>query len=153
MPAAALPLTLICCLFMQAGGAAQAPGCFEAGDKSRLEKEGKLDSRIKIYEEVSNRCQQLVTDKVQRQDFQPVPGYLQSWSALLDKSLADIEASPGRKDKSRALRKFEIHLRKAISSAQELKLKATVDQFDAFENWLHSAEQVHKKFVDFLFER
>jgi hypothetical protein len=153
MRAVAWLLILIRCFLIQAGSVVQAPDCLEAGERSRLEKEAKLDNRIKIYEEASNRCQQLVTDMVQRQDFQLIPGYLQSWKTLLDKSLGDIEASPGRKDKSRALRKFEIHLRKAISSAQELKLKATVDQFDAFETWLRRAEQVHKKFVDFLFER
>jgi hypothetical protein len=153
MSAAFWSITLIYGLITQAGAVVQAPDCLQVADRSRLEKETKLDNRIKIYEEASNHCQQLVTDMVQRQDFQLVPGYLQSWGNLLDTSLKDIEGSPGRKDKSRALRKFEIHLRKAESAIQELKLKATVDEFDAFEGWLHRAEQVHKRFVDFLFQR
>lgn len=153
MSAILLSITLIYGLLVQAAAAAQAPTCLQATDRSRLEKETKLDNRIKIYEEASNRCQQLLTDLVQRQDYQLVPGYLQSWSSLLDQSLNDIEASPGRKDKSRALRKFQINLRKAESAVQELKLKATVDQFDAFEAWLRRAEQVHKRFMDLLFQQ
>jgi hypothetical protein len=153
MLAVSWALTLICGLLMQAGTAVQAPDCLQATDRSRLEKETKLDNRIKIYEEASIRCQHLVTDMVQRQDFQLVPGYLQSWSDLLEKSLHDVETSTIRKEKSRALKNYEIHLRKAVSAVQELKLKATVDQFDAFEAWLNRAEQVRKKFVDFLFER
>lgn len=140
-------------LLIQAVTAVQAPDCLQVADRGRLEKEPKLDNRIKIYEEASNHCEQLVTDMVQRQDLQLVPGYLESWGNLLDRSLKDIEGSPGRKDKSRALRKFEIHLRKAETAIQEIKLKATVDQFDAFEAWLHRAEQVHKRFVDLLFQR
>ena len=153
MPEFAWSLILICGFLMQAGSVAQAPECLEAGEKSRLEKEPKLDNRIKIYEEASNRCQQLITDMVQRQDFQLVPGYLHSWNMLLDTSLSDIADSPGRKDKSRALRKYEIHLRKSITTIQDLKVKAAADQFDAFEAWVHDAEQVHKRFVDLLFQR
>jgi hypothetical protein len=153
MPVIAWPLILICSFLIQAGNVVQAPDCLEVGEKSRLEKEPKLDNRIKIYEEASNRCQQLVTNMVQRQDFQLLPVYLQSWSTLLDKSLSDIEGSPVRKDKSRALRKFEIQLRKAVGTLQDLKVKASVDQFDDFETWLHHAEQVRRRFVDLLFQR
>jgi hypothetical protein len=146
-------LTLICGLLIQTGTAVQAPDCLQAADRIRLEKETKLDNRIQIYEEASIRCQHLVTNMVQHQDFQFASGCLQSWGDLIEKSLHDVETSTVRKEKSRALKKYEIHLRKAVSAIQELKLKGTVDQFDAFEAWLNRAEHVRKKFVDFLFPR
>jgi hypothetical protein len=73
--------------------------------------------------------------------------------SLLESSLEDVKGSTARKDKSRALIRYEIHLRKAIGNVQELKHKASADQFDDLEAWLTRAEEIHRKFVDMLFQR
>ncbi len=148
-------MTIIWGLLLQAGLLSTIPGpdgLLDA-ERSRLEKETKLDRRIKIYEAASIRYQNSITTSVQNQEFQSVPSQLKSWGNLLGTAQKDVEKSEARKEKSKALIHFEIHLRKAISDIQELKLKGSVDDFDSFESWLAKAEEVHKKFVDLLFQR
>ncbi len=147
-------LTLICSLLFQAvipSPAAGPDGLLDV-ERSRLEKETKLDNRIKIYEAASIRCQNSLSGMIQSQELQRVPSQLKSWLSLLETSLKDVEQTPSRKDKSHALIRYEIHLRKAISNLQELKLKASVDEFDDFEAWLARAEEIRKKFVNMLFQ-
>ena len=148
-------LALISSLLFQAGllSAVPGPDGLLDSERARVEREPKLDRRIKIYEAASLRYQGSVSSNVQNQEFQSVPAQLKSWTNLLATSLADVEKSASRKEKSKALIHYEIHLRKAISDMQELKLKGTVDEFDSFEAWLSKAEETHKKFVDMLFQR
>ncbi len=122
-------------------------------ERARLQHETKLDGRIKVYDAASSRYQTSLTKSLGSQSMPDVPSQLKSWANLLESSLKDIEGSTARKDKSKALIHFEIHLRKAISDMQELRLKAPIDQFSDFESWLAKAEEVHKKFVDMLFQR
>jgi len=112
-----------------------------------------LDNRVKIYHEASTRCQNSLTANLRSQDPQPAGTQLKSWMSLLESSLEDVKGSTARKDKSRALIRYEIHLRKAIGNVQELKHKASADQFDDLEAWLTRAEEIHRKFVDMLFQR
>ncbi len=148
-------LTLICGLLIQAGVLSTTPGPdgLLDSERARLERETKLDRRIKVFEAASMRYQGALTVSIQKQELQGVSAQLKSWTNLLESSLKDVERSTSRKEKSKALIHYEIHLRKAISDMQELKLKASVDEFDAFESWLSRAEHVHKKFVDMLFQR
>jgi len=142
-------------LLLQAGLLSTVPGpdgLLDA-ERVRLEREVKLDRRIKIFEAASIRYQNSITSSVQNQELQTVPTQLKSWANLLESSLKDVEKSTARKDKSKALIHYEIHLRKAVSDIQELKLKASVDELDSFESWLAKAEEVRKKFVDMLFQR
>jgi len=150
-----LSLTLICSLAMQAAALAPAPGpdCLLATEQSRLQTEIKLNNRIKIYDEASTRCQNSLAALVRHQDLQAVPAQLKSWLNLLEISLKDIDSSTARKDKSRNLIRYEIHLRKAVGNVQELKLKATADQFDDFERFIARAQEIHKKLVNMLFQR
>ena len=127
--------------------------CLLAAEKTRLQTETKLDNRIKIYDMASARCENALKGSLQNQDLQAVPAELDSWMKLLEASLKDIEGSAARKDRSHALIRYEIHLRKSISNVQELKLKASADQIDSFETWLTRAEEIHKRFVDMLFQR
>ncbi len=125
--------------------------CLTRMDRDKLARESKLDNRIRIYDEASSRCEKMIAGMIQQEAFQSTPEKLKLWSALLDSALQDIESSPGRKDKSKALIRFEIHLRRSISAMQELKLKALVEQQDAFEGWINGSELVRKKLVGFLF--
>ncbi len=155
MPIYSWCLALTCGLLLQAGLLSSTPGPdgLLDSERARLERETKLDKRIKIYEAASIRYQNALAASVQNQELQIIPAQLKSWTNLLDTSLKDVENSTARKDKSKALIHYEIHLRKAISDMQELKLKASVEQFDAFEAWLKRAEEIHKRFVDMLFQR
>ena len=150
-----LSLTLICSLAMQAAPLAPAPGpdCLLATEHNRLQTETNLNGRIKIYSEASTRCQNSLAALVRHQDLQEVPAQLKSWLNLLEISLEDINGSTARKDKSKALIRYEIHLRKAIGNVQEIKLKASADQFDDFERFLAKAQEIHKHFVNMLFQR
>jgi len=147
--------TLICGVLIQAGAPSAIPGPdgLLESERIRLERETKLDRRIKVFEAASVRYERTLTGSIQGQNLQGVPSQLKSWTNLLESSLKDVERSTARKDKSKALIHFEIHLRKAISNLREIRLKATVDEFDAFESWLAKAEEVHEKFVDMLFQR
>jgi hypothetical protein len=148
-------------LFGLLGASAQVPGpapipgpdCLTPVEKIRLQTESKLDNRIKIYGEVCARCTDNLSHLIQQQQLQEVPALLQSWIEMLEASLKDIEASPGRKDKSRALVRYEIRLRKAIGTVQESKIKTNLEQQDQFERWLAQAETIRKKLVVILFPK
>lgn len=146
-------LILVCSWLLQTGTGAPAPDCLLAAEKARLQTDAKLDDRLKIYDGASVRCRDFVTAAVKSQDLQSIPRVLKCWTGLLEDSLKDLEQSTVRKDKSKALRRFEINLRKEIGDMQELKLKASADQFDSFEAWLTRAEAIRKRFVDMLFQR
>ncbi len=138
-------------------GAAPSPTtgiqCHMEIEISRPEKEARLDRRIKIYDEASERYKNTLIRLVQMQELPSVPAQLKSWSEMLNASLKDIEASPGRKDKSKALLRYEIHLRRAISAVQESKIKANVEQVGAFEAWLTQTEEIRKRLVAILFPK
>ena len=139
----------------------QAPGrasslstdCLTPLEKSRLQTELKLDNRIKIYSQGCERCIRSLSDLIQQQQPQLVPVLLQSWAEMLDASLKDIQASPGRKDRSRALLKYEIRLRQAIGAVQESSIRAGAGQQDHFERWMAQAEVIRKKLVAMLFPK
>jgi hypothetical protein len=122
-------------------------------EKARLLREPKLDNRIKIYDAVNTRFDAALIGMLQRQELDSGPSLLKSWGDLLDQASVDIDSSPGRKEKSKALIRYEIHLRKSISAVQEAKIKATVEQSDAFESWLERAERIRKKYVAILFPK
>ncbi len=127
--------------------------CLSAREKARLEKEVKLDSRVKVYDEVCQRYENELILLIQLQDSKALLLHLKCWNDVLDQSLKDIQDSPGRKDKSKALIRYEIHLRKAINTVQESKTRADVEMLDAFETWLAHAEADRQKMVSFLFPK
>jgi hypothetical protein len=147
---------IFCSLFSMLGqGAVPAAGdqlaCLTQFDRDKLAKESKLDNRIKIYDEASSRCEKLISGLIQQEQFQATPDKLKLWGGLLDSAIQDIESAPGRKDKSKPLIRFEIHLRRSISAMQESKIKADAEQQDAFESWINQTELIRKKLVGFLF--
>jgi DNA-binding transcriptional MerR regulator len=70
---------------------------------------------------------------------------------LLRFSLNDIRASLEKKKKSRALKNFEIQLRRASLDVQSYKIKAPIEQQDQIDDWLSQAESIRTQFMGMLF--
>ncbi len=146
------PLLFVFALLLQAGSS--PPGSdlgLTAAEKDALQREQKIDNRIKIYDNASERLSKTIESLVRKDSFQSVPDVLKSWGDVLEMAAKDIDSNASRKKKSKALIRFEIRLRKEIGAAQEYKIRAPVDQQDLFNSWLNRAEEIRKKFVDILF--
>jgi hypothetical protein len=139
-------------MFFQAGVQAPATGPLDPVEKGRIEREGNIERRIKIYESASNRIQRELGVAMDKGDFQAVPDNLKLWVSLLSESLRDIGTNLKNKKKSRALINYEIRVRKAILSTQNYKIQAPIEQQDVFESSLEQAETIRKKFVEILFQ-
>jgi hypothetical protein len=122
-------------------------------ERSKLEKEVKIDSRIRVYEAASTRFHKSVRSAVQKQEFEIVEEDLNSWIKVLSASLEDIEANVNRKKMSRPLIRFEIHLRKAFLDLQDLKHKAPLEEQEKIETWLGRADGIRNSFLNILFKR
>jgi hypothetical protein len=122
-------------------------------ERSKLEKEEKVDSRIRVYEAASTRFHKSVRSAVQKQEFEIVEEDLNSWMKVLSASLEDIEANVNRKKMSRPLIRFEIHLRKAFLDLQDLKHKAPLEEQEKIETWLGRADGIRNSFLNILFKR
>jgi hypothetical protein len=135
--------------------AVQLPGPdgLTPAERSTLEKEAKIDSRIRVYEAASTRFHKSVRSAVQKQEFEIVEEDLNSWIKVLSASLEDIEANVNRKKMSRPLIRFEIHLRKAFLDLQDLKHKAPLEEQEKIETWLGRADGIRNSFLNILFKR
>jgi hypothetical protein len=149
---ASLVLALSVCV--QGGGASSAAGdILNSTEKAQMERADSIDRRIKVYGAASKRIQQTLQDSVLKEDFGVVPEMLNRWTALLALSLQDIEANLKSKKRSRSLINYEIQVRKAIANTQSLKVRAPIDQQDAFDSCLSQAEAIRKKLVEILFNQ
>ena len=145
-------LTIILVLFLQAGITPQSTGeLFDPKEKAKIEKEKTVEGRIKVYEAASKRMQKTLETAIDQENFQSVPENLKLWTSLLLKSLEDIETNLKTKKKSRALIKFEIQIRKAIANTENYKIRAPVEQQEAFDSCIAQAEKVRRRFVEILF--
>jgi len=141
-------------VLLQVGGlpAGPIPDGFSSFERSRLAAAQNIESRIKIYTGFSDDRSRSIEKAVSEQSFEAIALILKSWGELLDYSLADIQENAGKKSKSKALKNYEIHLRKAISAVSDLKTKGgSYEQFKQFESWLSHAGEVQKKLVAILF--
>lgn len=120
-------------------------------EKGQLEKELKIDNRIRIYESASDRILRSIQIDARTKEFATVPDRLKSWSEFLTVARKDIEDRMYRNKKSKALIRFEIRLRKAIADIKQLKIQSPAEQQQDFDTWLAQAEDVRKKCVDILF--
>jgi hypothetical protein len=141
----------IACLLQIAGVPFTQDDIFLPAEKAKIETEQNVEKRIKVYEAASKRIQKSMEASVRKDDFSAVPHDLQLWTALLSKSLEDIEANLKTKKKSRALIKYEIQVRKSIDRTESFKIRAPVDQQDVFDECIAKAEAIHEKFVRILF--
>jgi predicted nucleotide-binding protein (sugar kinase/HSP70/actin superfamily) len=121
-------------------------------ERSKIAGQQNIEGRIKVYQSASERYRTTLFSALKKQDYAPVPQTLESWSNLLTFSLQDIDKSiVNRKKKSKALIRYEIQLRKAISDVQALKTAAPVEIFDQLESWAKQADAVRQKFVQIIF--
>jgi len=143
--------TFALALCLQAADTSAVQGdIFIPSEKAKIEKANTVEKRIKVYETASKRIQQEL-EAAATDEFQKVPDNLKIWTALLAKSLEDIETNLKTKKKSRALINYEIQLRKSITRTESLKIRAPVDQQDVFDSCLDQAEKIRKRFVEILF--
>ena len=151
-----LLITLAMALGMQ-GNTVPSPltssDCLSSADKARLAAESRVDGRIKIYRDVSERFHQAVNGAVSKQNFEGLEDKTRCWRELLTASLKDVEANVNRKKKSGALINYEIQLRKSIVDMNSSRLKAPSASLEHFESWLTLAKSVRERFVDILFQR
>jgi predicted phage-related endonuclease len=123
-----------------------------AQEQGKLAEQKKIDGRIKVYQSATERYKSALVAKLKQQEYASVPEILQSWNRLLTYSLQDIDKSiVDRRKKSKALIRYEIQLRKAISDIQARKTAAPVEVFDQLDTWLKQADQVRRKLVDIIF--
>jgi hypothetical protein len=125
---------------------------FSPAEKTQLTMENSVERRIKIYQSASVRIQKNMHQSVAKEDFQTIPDDLKTWISLLVKSLEDIENNLKSKKKPRSLINYEIHVRKAISDLQGIKIKAPAEQQDDFDSCIAQAASIRKKFVEILFK-
>jgi hypothetical protein len=122
-----------------------------AAEREQLQKEQKIDNRIKIYDNACTRLLKILEGAVLKEDFQSTPATLKAWTTLLTISFNDIDQNASRKKKSKNLIRYEIHLRRTISDVQGFRIRAPLDQENAFDAWLNKAEETRRKMVDILF--
>lgn len=141
-------------VLLQPGGlpAGPMPDGFSSFERSRLAAAQNIEKRIKIYTDLSDDRRRTIEKAVAEQNFEAITLALKSWGEVLDYSLADIQSNAGGKSKSKALKNYEIHLRKAISTVGGLRTKGgSYEQFQQFEAWLNHAGEIQKKLVAILF--
>ena len=126
---------------------------FTAREIKKLEKERNVNDRIKIYTNASKRIQKKLHDAASRNQFHSVPGDLELWTTLLSKSYEDIKANLNPRKKSKNLIKFEIQVRESLADIGDYRLKAPIEQQDAFNTCLTKAESIRKKLVEIIFPR
>jgi len=120
-------------------------------ERSKLQKETKIDRRIKIYNAACTRWHSTFDSAVDANRFEAVPPALQAWISVLTESLQDIDSNVGRKKKSGALIDYEIHLRKSIKEVKDYRVNAPPEQLEYIDAWLAQAEKIQSKFLDILF--
>jgi hypothetical protein len=142
-------------LFLQTavGVSNQSGSCLLPDEDNRLKTEIKLDNRIKIYQNASTRCQSAFQYAAAASNPGPVSRILDGWMQVLEMSLQDIEKNSDRRKKSKALIKYEIHLRKALAAMQDSKMKFSYEDMQQIDSWTGKADTIRKKFVDILFQR
>jgi hypothetical protein len=145
---------LILILLTQTAGLPPAAvKAFTPEENSRLTSSKSPNSRISIYDEASERIQKNLQEAAKKDQFESVPDILTTWVSLLQTSLEDIETNSKANKKTKKLRKFEIHIRKTINDLRDIKLKAPVEQQDAFDSCIAKTETIRKQLIDILFKR
>jgi hypothetical protein len=146
-------LVLLVVILLQADSAATLVDGLTIAERLQLNRQVKIEDRIKIYESVSSRYHKSVEQAAETQNFERIPDFLQNWSLVLSKSLADITQNIDRKKRSNALIKYEIRVRKSIVDIGDARIKAPVEHQEYYDYWIDHAEHVRKQFVEILFPR
>jgi hypothetical protein len=145
-------LTSMLCISAQ-GTPAPATECLTPMEATALQGARKLDDRIKIYDKAFQPCQESVKNAFTTSQFDSLRPQLEIWMKLLESSEKDIEANSIAKKKSKALIRYEIRLRKALTDFKDDKLRAPFEYHDEIDAWIDKAETIRGRFVDILFQR
>jgi hypothetical protein len=127
------------------------PDSLSPAQQSKLEAAQKIDRRIKIYDEASDQRRHAAEKAAGQKNSDAVTSALRSWTELLDYALTDIRANAKQSSRSKALKNFEIHLRKAIGEMGDLETKVSYEQYEEFKSWMKHAGEVRQKLVLILF--
>ena len=149
------PFLLILSVLLQNGSVSNFPaGTFTEKEAGKIEKESDdIDSRIDVYRKASIRMQKELKETVSKAGFQDVPARIQLWTSLITESLKDIEYSiDPKKKKSKALIKYEIHVRQTINDLRELQIRAPYEQQQIFDSCIERANAARGEMVDILFQ-
>jgi hypothetical protein len=122
-------------------------------ERAQLARQTRIDGRTGIYQKASARFAPSLAGLVRQEKFAEARAELELWKELIAASRDDIVASvsPGKRPK--AVIRYEIHLRKMIAEMQGLRVKASVEAFDAFEQWANSAEECRKSILAVIFPK
>jgi hypothetical protein len=154
LPQLLLMLTLASCLQTSIPPAQGAGAeCLLPAEKKRLSEQAKIEGRIRVYRDISERYHQAILSAVAKRNFDRIQAVIGCWKDQLGVSMKDIDANINRKKKSGSLIDYEIQLRKSIVDMNDARLKATVEQQPDFESWISQAKRIHDRFVDLLFQR
>jgi len=137
-------------------GPVPAPGPFAAlttEENAQLARQTKIDGRVRIYEKATVRFASELSKLVNQEDFPEVRARLALWQGLLSGSVSDIVSSVPRGKRPKAVIKYEIQLRKVIAEMQSLRVTASVEAFDAFQEWAASAEECRKSIMAVIFPK
>jgi hypothetical protein len=149
------PFILILSVFLQYGSVSNFPtGTFSEKEARKIEKESDdIDGRIDVYRNASIRMQKELKETVSKNGFQNVSDRIHLWTSLVTESLKDIEFSiDPKKKKSKALIKYEIHVRQTIDDLRELQIRAPYEQQQIFDSCIERANAARGKMVDILFQ-
>jgi hypothetical protein len=146
-----IPLLLVLLYQVEALPSGPMPDSLSPAQQSELEAAQKIDKRIKIYDQASDQRRRAVEKAAGQKNSDAVTSALRSWTELLDYALTDIQANAKQSSRSKALKNFEIHLRKAIGEMGDLETKGSYEQYEVFESWMRHANEVRQKLVLILF--
>jgi hypothetical protein len=154
LPSLLLMLALTPC-FQQSTPPIQETGteCLLAAEKKRLSEQDKVDGRIKVYRDISERYHQTILAATAKRNFDHIEQVIRCWQDHLAVSMKDIETNVNRKKKSGALINYEIQLRKSIVDMNNARLRAVIERQPEFDSWISLAQKTRTRFVDILFQR
>jgi len=143
---------LLICFSLTAIFAAEAPEIYTPSEKKRLASSKSLNDRINVYDTAFERIRKEIEKDIRNDRFADASRTLKTWSALLDVSQADIEATINPKKKPGRIRQYEIHLRQTIRELRNLRIRSPMELYDALLSFEEHAEETRRKFMIILFD-
>ena len=128
-----------------------APDIYTPSEKTRLISSKSLNDRIRVYDAAFVRIWKEMEKDIRTDRVDAAARTLNNWSALLNKSLSDIEVNVNPKKKPKRLKQYEIHLRQAINGFRSLLLQSPVELHDAIIYFGEQLEDTRRKFINIIF--
>jgi hypothetical protein len=138
--------------FQAAAAPSSIDDLLDSKEKASMASAANIGDRIKVYQTASRRYQKSLESAISDNDSSQIPDDLKRWTALLSASLEDIETNLTTKKKSKVLIRYEIELRKDISTFHSYKTRVPADLQDQFGSSLDKAEKIRKRFIEMIFQ-